>query len=373
MKMLSIVMDLQFGSTGKGLLCGWLSNAYNYDTVISAWGPNAGHTYIDQRGVKYVNTMLPIGALNPSVRNVLLGPGSVINLQSLLSETQFAVIHSGDRAPTFSLVIHPQAMVVRERHLEQEKQLVRIGSTMKGTGAALLEKIARDPAQSPLVRDAVDDPAFIEFQDRMEKIGIQVLISEEAYNTAIRASSNALLEGAQGFSLGLNRGFWPHTTSREITPAQMLSDCALPLPLSYGVTVYGCLRTYPIRVANRTSPSGKLLGTSGGVYRDQRELTWDELGLEPEYTTVTKLKRRVFSFSYDQLIDALRLCTPDHLFLNFCNYLEPRHGSEWDRTGKLARLVDDIDSIAADMAPGNKDCAVSYLGWGPNHDDVEEL
>ncbi len=44
-----LVVDLQFGSTGKGLLCGYLSESDDYDTVITANMPNAGHTYIDKQ------------------------------------------------------------------------------------------------------------------------------------------------------------------------------------------------------------------------------------------------------------------------------------------------------------------------------------
>ena len=43
-----MILDLQFGSTGKGLLAGFLAKSRQPDVVITAWGPNAGHTYIDE-------------------------------------------------------------------------------------------------------------------------------------------------------------------------------------------------------------------------------------------------------------------------------------------------------------------------------------
>ena len=45
MEAMDIVIDLQYGSTGKGLIVGFLAEEHKYDTVVTAWAPNAGHTY----------------------------------------------------------------------------------------------------------------------------------------------------------------------------------------------------------------------------------------------------------------------------------------------------------------------------------------
>jgi adenylosuccinate synthase len=76
------------------------------------------------------------------------------------------------------------------------------------------------------------------------------------------------------------------------------------------------IRTFPIRVGNT------LDGYSGGWYPDQTEITWDELGVKPEYTTVTKRIRRVATFSWGQFDDALHANDPDFVFINFLNYLD---------------------------------------------------
>ena len=41
------IIDLQFGSTSKGILAGVLAEKRLPDTICTAWGANAGYTYID--------------------------------------------------------------------------------------------------------------------------------------------------------------------------------------------------------------------------------------------------------------------------------------------------------------------------------------
>ena len=60
-----IILDLQFGSTGKGLLAGYLAEKVEPDTVVTAWAANAGHTYINAAGEKFVHTMLANAIVSP--------------------------------------------------------------------------------------------------------------------------------------------------------------------------------------------------------------------------------------------------------------------------------------------------------------------
>ena len=73
-----MILDLQFGSTGKGLLAGYLAKTKQPDVVVTAWGPNAGHTYIDEDGREYIHRMLANGIVSPKLKTVLIGPGSVL-------------------------------------------------------------------------------------------------------------------------------------------------------------------------------------------------------------------------------------------------------------------------------------------------------
>lgn len=362
MNKLHVICDLQFGSTGKGLFAGYLARKLEPDTLISAWGPNAGHTFVDADGTKYVRTMIPNGTIAPSVKRVLIGPGSVVDPEAMANEW----IAGADKGRA-ELMIHEAAAVVTQAHRDREATYgFRIGSTMKGVGEAIMDKISRKAGGiSNVAKHALRDTPLSYY-----------VVSVEEYNRALNESECAILEGAQGFSLSMNQGFYPYTTSRDCTVHQLLSDCSIPA-LRGRVHVYGVARTYPIRVANRfvkctfcdgtginggkpclrcDGSTGKVkVGTSGPGYPDQDEIDWSKIGQEPELTTVTKLPRRLFTFSMQQIEDAVRMNRVHYIFLNFCNYMH--HDDD------LEILIKAIGRYAP----------VRWTGWGPKVTDIREI
>lgn len=310
MKVVHMVIDMQFGSTGKGLLAGWLAGVNKYDTIATAWAPNAGHTFIKEPGShRFIHTMLANGVVSEHVKTLLIGPGSLINPQSLEDEIE-AVRALGYMKDT-KILIHPHAAVVLQRHRdEEEATMTGIGSTKKGVGAAMADRISRR-TESPNVASQGLSPYLDGY-----------IVSIEEYNAAVDASETMLIEGAQGFSLSMYHGFYPYCTSRDVTPAQILADVAVPIPRAGCLRVFGTMRCHPIRVANRYDDKGNQIGWSGPCYIDQEELQWSDLGMLPELTTVTKLPRRIFSFSDEQTKAAMRACMPDMVFLNFTNYVK---------------------------------------------------
>jgi hypothetical protein len=74
-----------------------------------------------------------------------------------------------------------------------------------------------------------------------------------------------------------------------------------------------------IRVANRFDEDGG--GWSGPCYEDQMELDWDDIGVPPELTSVSKKIRRVFTFSERQVAEAMLITGCTDIFLGFINYL----------------------------------------------------
>jgi len=89
---------------------------------------------------------------------------------------------------------------------------------------------------------------------------------------------------------------------------------------SYLGKVAVCIRTYPIRVGNIVK-DGVEIGYSGPFYPDSVETSWEEIGVEPELTTVTGRVRRVATFSMQQYKNMLNHLRPDYVFLNFANYM----------------------------------------------------
>jgi adenylosuccinate synthase len=336
---IDLIVDLQFGSTGKGLLAGYLAEKNLYDTVINCNMPNAGHTCIDRHGQKMIHKVLPNGIVcHPQL--VLIGPGSVFSIEQLRKEVEYArSIGYLDPSHT-DIVIHESAVVLQPRHSEWEKSaLSHISSTMQGSMAAMVEKMQRTGSRI-MARD---------FEEELEGIrGVSVAPAQEWNLNIAQSGRKILAEGCQGFSLGINQGFWPYCTSRECTPYRMLSD--MGLPFGHEVEVWGACRTYPIRVGNTTD------GSSGPCYRDQVELDWTDIGVEAELTTVTQRPRRIFTFSYDQIRQSLHQCGwGTKIFLNFCNYMDPI---------SLGRLIETFEKeVRGDL---------KLMGYGPATKDVVE-
>lgn len=294
------IFDLQFGSTGKGLLAGALAKRWGATHAVTAWGPNAGHTFIHADGTKDVRTMLANATANRDLAMVMIGPGSVIDEKALMRE-----MHEADW-DLDRLMIHDHACVVQDRHVKAEADFVRIGSTMKGTGRAMIERMERDPSAKVLARDIIDGPLS------------RCLASPREFMREISTAPALQVEGAQGFGLSLYHGSWPHCTSRDVSTHQTMADCGVP----YGrrTTIVGCVRTFPIRVSNRVV--GDVVHSSGPGYGDQEETTFEAIGQPQEVTTVTKLPRRVFEWSDEQYEHAVIQNGVDKVFLNFANYLD---------------------------------------------------
>lgn len=344
---IDMVLDFQYGSTGKGLIAGYLAKRQDYDTAICAFATNAGHTYIDEsRGIYVMTQQLPTAITSPTVRTILIGPGSAIHLATLQEEiARYATHLEGKR-----ILIHPHAAVVEDYHAAEEiaDGRTKMGSTAKGVGAAYVERIRRD----------VQNPNIIARRVSTRDALYGMIATLDEYRDALLAAESVIVEGAQGFSLSMYHGQYPYTTSRDVTPWQVAADCGLPYRWASYIQVIGTLRTFPIRVNNRD-------GSSGPAYGDQLELRWDDIGIEPELTTVTKLPRRVFTFSQQQFQEALLHCGGywnTRLFLNFANYVQ--------NPEELQRLIAKIEEPT--NMNGNS-ARVYWLGYGADDKDVKEI
>jgi adenylosuccinate synthase len=338
---IDMIVDFQYGSTGKGLLAGYLSKRNKYDTVVCAFGTNAGHTYIDaSRNISMMTQQLPTAISSPHVKRVLIGPGALIHLQTLHDElTRYRSMMEGK-----TLAIHPLACVVEDYHAKQELDdgMTAIGSTAKGVGAAAIERMRRSGINPNIM--AWRGAGFDDY-----------IVSPIQYRAMLEESENTLIEGAQGFSLSMYHGKYPYVTSRDVTPWQIAADCGLPFKWSPYVHVMATMRTFPIRVNNRT-------GTSGPGFVDQLEIDWKDIGIEPELTTVTKLPRRLFTFSKEQIVEAIWHCGSywnTDVFLNFANYFKDVRPLD-----ELIALIETPTTFALN-AP-----KVKWLGFGPDDSDV---
>ena len=131
------IIGMQYGSEAKGALAGYLGTEWKPDVVMANWSPNAGHTYIN--GEKIVRRCIPMGTVSSDCERVLLGPGSIIDPSILEQEAKTI-------NPEIQIIGHPQAAIVTQDHRNQEiEYLTEIGSTLKGAGAAAIERMRRHP------------------------------------------------------------------------------------------------------------------------------------------------------------------------------------------------------------------------------------
>lgn len=338
----NLIIDLQFGSTGKGLIAGYLARRDRPDTLVTAWAANAGHTYIDPAGRKYVHTMLANGIVSPGLNQILIGPGSVIDMDNLHRE----ILQNRDVIGHAQILVHANAAIIEQRHRDEEAgPMTKIGSTKKGCGAAAIQRIRRNP-------DDMNTAAAL-MKDHPVSMFVKV-VSPSEYNFALDQGRMIQVEGAQGYSLSMYHGFYPYCTSRDVSTAQVLADCAIPTGRDWAnIRVIGTARTYPIRVANRFDEKGTQVGYSGPAYPDQVETSFEALGQATELTTVTKLPRRIFTFSQQQIRDAVRQNGVGEVFLNFGNYCEDLQ--------HLNSICNQIQKAGA---------SVRYIGMGPTDSDV---
>lgn len=298
------VVDGQFGSTGKGALSAFLAEravylGYNFYGVVSNAGPNSGHTHY-HRNEKHVLKQLPSFAVAYSQYTghritAYLSAGAIIDIPQLVAEAR--------KYKNVRVVVDPRAAVVTEddKNAEHFGSIAAVAGTRSGTGSALARKVLRQPL-AVLGNRETDVGVLVDE-------GIEVMdLTPDVWDR------RWFMEVSQGFSLGLNSMFYPKVTSRECTVMQGIADARIPP--SAVRRVYLSTRTFPIRVGNVDGHS------SGDCYPDQREITWDELGVEPELTTVTKRVRRVFTFSEQQVAEAVMANMPAYVFVNFMNYLD---------------------------------------------------
>lgn len=387
----NIVLDAFWGSSGKGKLSTWLAaNASAISGISSANFPNAGHTARFGQE-KYVYKAMPTAScLNAQGIKSLSGklyisPASGFSLAVLFSEWRMSGY------PTIN--IHDRACVVTKSHADAERSnvsLMGISSTMQGSGAAAADKISRypDPTSRPTIEAYTETDLFRALEDSGATsneitsfiASLRILTGQQfrdQFRQAMNGAGAWLHEGSQGYALSIDHGsHYPYCTSRNCTTAVAMDSMAVP-PSMVG-DVYLNLRTFPIRVGNYNGNG--VSGFSGGWYEDCEEVTWDQVAeisgmpkheaarlAENERTTVTKRVRRVSTFSYDGLLDAVRTNGATALGLNFVQYID------WSAAGLRGTSFSCLPSKVREMISKIEDKSgvpVVWVGTGPDHDDV---
>lgn len=339
MTQVTVVVGGQYGSEGKGAVAGFIGRKMGHrDLAIRVAGPNAGHTAYDGSGREWKLRAVPVAAVTNAFCKLHIAAGSEIDLTVLNSELE-ALDKAGHDA-SGRLSIHPSATILTDTHIsvEQGSGLIgRIGSTGKGIGAARMDRLARQASIAKDVKSLepwISNPGPLELDDH----------------------SWVVIEGTQGYGLGLHTQQYPQVTSSDCRAIDFLSMAGVsPWDLRVSpLEVIIVARTFPIRVA----------GNSGPLFE---ETTWEKLGLPEERTTVTNKVRRVGGWDSDLLREAvlanggggwnsdvkLAITMLDQLFPDVKDEADD---TKWSDDAKLW-LQDVQDEYEVDIA---------FVGTGPN-------
>jgi adenylosuccinate synthase len=285
---LDVVAGAQYGSEAKGHVVQDLAaravQSEEEVTVVRVAGPNAGHTGYDQEGRPWAFRSLPVAAVVPGRVVLAVAPGSEIDREVLLEELDEAT--EAGLMKEKILVVAGEATILSQEHKDEEAELnlsQAVGSTGKGIGAARAARLVRSAER------VSDDSVFME---ELARRGVRILSAsgwEDYIQQKLSGCCNrVIVEGTQGFGLGLHAGHYPQCTSSDTRAVDFLAMAGISpwMVPSYNITVWLVARVYPIRVAGNSGPL-------------KDETSWDELGLEPELTTVTQKVRRVGREDWD--------------------------------------------------------------------------
>src|ERR1017187_2373028 len=340
-----VVVGGQYGSEGKGKIAAYITLQEEIDICVRCGGPNSGHCFVDESGEFRVLRQIPTGFIRPETR-LLIPSGGLIDLAVLRRELD--VLRLGpDRVG-----IDRRAMVIEESDRIAEQKLSlreRLSSTLCGVGSAVSRRVLRGE-DVRLASDAAADVTWL----RPYLVDVAAEI-----NDGIDRGKKVLVEGTQGFGLSLYHSeMYPKTTSRDTSAAGCISECRISPRLVTEIVLV--LRTFPIRVAGQQA---------GPMFE---EIDWETVQRESgypqplaEYTTVTKLLRRVGRFDFELAGRAFAVNRPTQVAVNFMDYL----GSPNRHATTFAELTAPAKEFIVKLE-GYTRVPVRLLGTGPGLNDV---
>jgi adenylosuccinate synthase len=348
----------QFGSEAKGHVAAQLTAHYrdlgHRQYLIRVGGSNAGHSAVDSTGRVWALRQIPAAAVIDRDAVLVIAEGSEIDVDVITSE-----INELDAAGfdvSRRLWVDPMATIIEPRHIEAEAGSdinARTGSTSKGIGAARADRIMR---KAKTARD-IDD-----FTEML--MPTSTLLQQAYYSSA--TGVNLLVEGTQGYGLGMHTTYYPQSTSGNCRTVDLLAQIGF-VPLNWqkrqDVHTWLVFRTFPIRVA----------GNSGPLHE---ETDWDTLNawsdgyIKEERTTVTKKVRRVGYWDADlaqRAVIANGGAGPHlHACLMFCDYLDSELAGQTD----LEAIYRASDEARAAINQMSTDIGVPFAMYGTSPSSV---
>jgi adenylosuccinate synthase len=289
---ITAIVGAQWGDEGKGKITDVL--AQDADLVIRfQGGDNAGHTVVNDRG-EFKLHLVPSGIFNPDAVN-LLGPGTVVNLVTLVEELDMlerrgvsaANLRLADRAHLV-LPYH----VLLDRLDERERGRRKLGTTGRGVGPAYADKVARHGVQVYEVRDErrfrERVARLVEEKNRIleaygeapldasrvaddqlaaaARLGDRIVSALPLVEDFVRRDARVLLEGQLGAMRDLDWGIYPFVTSSNPLAGGAAVGAGIP-PRLIG-RVIGVVKAYSTAVGEGPFPT-ELHGAEADALRER--------------------------------------------------------------------------------------------------------
>jgi adenylosuccinate synthase len=309
----SMVIGAQWGDEAKGKVVDLLSQTARLTARFNG-GDNAGHTVINDYGT-FKLRLTPNGFSNPNT-TCIIGPGVVVNLETLIGEIQ--MIREAGIDLSERLWISPRCHVVMPYHpmveaiCETAKGDASTGTTKRGIGPVYADKVSYNGIR---LVDLADEATFrgkLQAQLKVknalfkafgqEPLELQAVLDEkfEQYASvrgmvrepfglvqqALKDDASIVLEGAQGSLLDNTWGTYPYCTASTVVAGGVTAG--LGIAPHWIKRVIGVAKAYTTRVGRGPMPT-ELNDRIGNILQNAGK----------EFGTVTGRPRRCGWFDAD--------------------------------------------------------------------------
>lgn len=317
----SIVIGGQYGSEGKGKVAYYWAKRMKAKVAVRVGGSNSGHTIYDEKGNLYAFRMLPTACMLDEVISILPA-GAYIDVPVLLKEIRLTKVSQE------KLKIDPNAVIIKDEYKREERSMClrrTIGSTLSGTGVAVIERSRR----------CMDTPVVM--AKDIEELKPYLADTKDYMRQSIDDGVHIVIEGTQGYGLSnYHAKDYPYATSRDTTAAFFLAETGIsPLDVEHIIMT---VRAFPIRVSGNSGPL-------------ENEIDWMTVSKESgskeyfeEKTTVTQKTRRVARFDSKIVKEAIIANKPDIIVLNHLDYLDYSNKESMQLTDLQKLFVKDVET-----------------------------
>ena len=318
---ISVIVGAQWGDEGKGKITDFFAGNADY-VVRFQGGNNAGHTVIVNDEVFKLH-LIPSGVLYSKPVSVI-GNGVVVDPKVLLNE----IAGLQERGIEPNLLVSDRAHAILPYHIDMDVAITQhqgklaAGSTKRGIAPVYADKMYRhgirmiDLLEPDMFREKLDrsylfnknlaekalggkiklslNEIFNEYLEYGKKLKKYIADTSVILHQAKRSGKSILFEGAQGTSLDVDHGIYPHTTSSNTIAGNIASGCGVSF--TQIDKIIGAAKAYVTRVGISPFPT-EIDDENAKYIRDKGD----------EYGTTTGRPRRVGWLDLVQLRQAVRL------------------------------------------------------------------